>query len=73
MIFKKLCALLESQFSVMSSNITEEALLMEDLGLDYVELTMALEEVFGLEDLEDLSNLETVGDLIDFLQMELDA
>lgn len=72
MIFKRLKALLEGQFSIPEGTITEDAFLQEDLGLDLVELSMALEETFALEELEDLSNLETLGDLIDFLQMELD-
>lgn len=73
MIFKKLRNLLLVQFSVPERMLTEEALLVEDLGLDYTELAMALEEHFLLEDLDDLSNLETLGDLIDFLQMELEG
>lgn len=72
MIFKNLKNLLEVQFSVAEHLLKEESLLVEDLGLDYVELAMALEEHFALDDLDDLSNLETLGDLIDFLQMELE-
>lgn len=72
MIYKKLVALLEEQFSVLPSAVLEDALLVEDLGLDLVELAMALEETFEVEEVEDLSNIETVEELIDFLQRELD-
>lgn len=72
MIYRKLCKLLESQFSIIEGNITEEAFLSEDLGLDLVELAMALEDVFEIEEVTDLSSMETVADLIDFLQRELD-
>lgn len=72
MIFKRLRELLEEQFSIPTEDLTEETLLVGDLALDFVELAMALEETFMLETLEDLSNLETIGDLLDFLQMELD-
>lgn len=73
MIHKKLVALLVEQFSVPRPALLEDAFLVEDLGLDLVELAMALEETFGLEEVDDLSNLQTVEELIDFLQRELDA
>lgn len=72
MIHKKLMALLQEQFSIVPDTITEDSFLVEDLGLDLVELAMALEDCFSLEELDDLSNLATVEDLIDFLQRELD-
>lgn len=72
MIFKRLKNLLATQFSVVPDNITEESLLIEDLGLDLVELAMALEDVFELDEVDDLSNLTTIEELVDFLQMELD-
>lgn len=73
MIHKKLVALLVEQFSVPLPAILEDAFLVEDLGLDLVELAMALEDTFELEEIEDLSNLQTVEELIDFLQRELDC
>ena len=49
----------------------------EDLGadsLDIVEMTMAVEEEFGLEDMdeEDLSGISTVADLIRYLKSKLE-
>lgn len=72
MIFRKLRGLFAEQFSIPEENITEDAGLVDDLGLDLVELAMALEGVFDLDKIDDLSNIETVEDLIDFLQRELD-
>lgn len=72
MIYRKLRSLLTTQFSIPAENLTEESYLLEDLGLDMIELAMALEEVFGLEEIDDLSNMETIEDLVDFLQRELD-
>ena len=52
------------------------ALLSEQLGdsVDVVDLTMAVEEAFNLEDLadENLSDMTTVGDFVRFLQTKLD-
>ena len=55
MIFEKLAALLAEQFSMDVDSITMDTT-FEDLNadsLDIVELTMALEEEFGLEEMED--------------------
>lgn len=72
MIFRKLRGLFTEQFSIPEENVTEDACLVDDLGLDLVELAMALEGIFDLDEIDDLSNIETVEDLIDFLQRELD-
>ena len=76
MIFEKIAALLAEQFSVDADSITMDTT-FEDLGadsLDIVELTMALEEEFGLESMEedDLSGIATVGDLVNYLKSKLD-
>jgi acyl carrier protein len=44
-------------------------------SLDLVDLSMALEEVFGVDELteEDISGIATVGDLVHFLQGRLDS
>ena len=49
----------------------------EDLGadsLDIVELTMAVEEEFGLENMDedDLSGIATVADLVRYLKSKLE-
>ena len=76
MIFEKIAALLAEQFSVDADSITMDTT-FEDLGadsLDIVEMTMAVEEEFGLEDMadEDLSGVATVGDLVRYLKSKLD-
>ena len=65
MIFEKLAALLSEQFGVDVDSITMDTS-FEDLGadsLDIVEMTMAVEEEFGLEDMdeEDLSGISTLS------------
>ena len=64
------------QFSVDVDSITMDTT-FEDLNadsLDIVELTMALEEEFGLEEMEDedLSGIATVADLVRYLKSKLD-
>lgn len=73
MIFEKLSALLSEQFSVDEDTITMEMSFEDDLGadsLDIVELSMALEEEFGVEEMgeDDLAGVKTVGDLVRYLQ-----
>ena len=78
MIFEKLCDLISEQFSVEADTITMETTFTEDLGadsLDIVELSMALEEEFGVSERseEDIAGIATVGDLVNYLQNKLDA
>ena len=75
MIFEKLAALLSEQFGVDVDSITMDTS-FEDLGadsLDIVEMTMAVEEEFGLEDMdeEDLSGISTVA-LVRYLKSKLE-
>ena len=77
MIFNKLKALIAEQLSVNPDDITLEAAFVEDLGvdsLDLVELSMALEDEFGIEEMseEDMANIKTVGDLVEYLAKHLD-
>ena len=76
MIFEKIAALLAEQFSVDVDSITMDTS-FEDLGadsLDIVELSMALEEEFGLGEMEeeDIASIATVGDLYKYMQDHLD-
>ena len=76
MSFGKLAALLSEQFGVDVDSITMDTS-FEDLGadsLDIVEMTMAVEEEFGLEDMdeEDLSGISTVADLVRYLKSKLE-
>ena len=77
MIFEKLCELIAEQFNVDADSITMETSFADDLNadsVDLVDLSMALEEVFGVDELteEDISGITTVGDLVHFLQGRLD-
>ncbi len=77
MIFEKLTELLAEQFSVDAANITMDTSFENDLGadsLDLVELSMALEEEFGVEEMseEDAASIRVVGDLVRYLQAKID-
>ena len=76
MIFEKIAALLAEQFGVEADSITMDTS-FEDLGadsLDIVELTMAVEEEFCLENMDedDLSGISVVGDLVNYLKTKLE-
>lgn len=73
MIFDKLTELLAEQFSVEPESITMDTSFEDDLGadsVDLVELSMGLEEEFGIEEMseEDVAAIKTVGDLVHYLQ-----
>lgn len=77
-MLEKLCALIADQFGVEPSTVTAETSFENDLGadsVDLVELSMALETEFGLEEMEeeDIASISTVGDLYHYMQdhMEL--
>lgn len=77
MIFDKLVALIADQFNVDADTITMDTSFSDDLdadSVDLVDLAMALEEEFGIEELseEETSSISTVGDLVHFLQNKLD-
>ena len=78
MIFEKLCDLISEQFGVEADTITMDTTFTDDLGadsLDIVELSMALEEEFGVSEVSegDIAGTATVGDLVNYLQNKLDA
>ncbi|MCI9158330.1 acyl carrier protein [bacterium 1xD42-67] len=77
MIFEKLAALIAEQFNVDAGSITMDTSFTDDLNadsVDIVDLSMALEEEFGIEELaeEETSSISTVGDLVRFLQNKVD-
>lgn len=71
-MLKKIREILSEQLNIDPEDVTEDASFREDLGvdsLDLFELVMNLEEEYGFEiPGEDLQNLETVGDVIDYLK-----
>ncbi len=73
MIFEKVRELICTQFAVDEDTVTEDTAFIDDLGadsLDVVELTMAMEEEFGIPEVpeEDLKTIVTVGDLITYVE-----
>ena len=77
MIFEKLVALIAEQFNVDEDGITMETSFVDDLNADSVDLmdlSVALEEEFGIEEMadEDVSSIVTVGDVVRFLQSRID-
>ncbi len=78
MILEKLKALIAEQLGINENSISKETNFEEDLGvdsLDIVELSMALEDAFGIGEMseEELASIKTVGDLVGYLQNKLDA
>lgn len=77
MIFEQLKTMLAEQFGVDVESITMETSFEDDLGadsLDLVDMSMAMEEVFGVEELteEEIAGITTVGDLVRFLHSRVD-
>ena len=71
-IFSKLQELIAEQFALNQDEITMASSFTDDLGadsVDLVELVMAMEEEFELDEIEedDLAQLKTVGDCVRFL------
>ena len=76
MVFEKVRELICLQFAADKDNITMDTAFVEDLGadsLDVVELTMAMEEEFGLPEVseDDLKTLLTVGDLVAYIEKQI--
>lgn len=76
-MFEKLCALIAEQFGVEADTVTADTSFVDDLGadsVDLVDLSMALEEEFGMEEMEeeDINSISTVGDLYKYMQEHLD-
>ena len=71
-MLEKLCALIAEQFGVDPDTVTADTSFEGDLGadsVDLVELSMALEEAFGVTIAdEDLPNMKTVGDLVKYIE-----
>ena len=72
-IFEKVKDLIADQLDVDDKDsITESSSITDDLGadsLDVVDLVMALEDEYNVEiPAEELTDLNTVGDVIDYLK-----
>ncbi len=72
MIFETIRAIIADQFGISAEEITMDTNFIMDLdadSLDIVELSMAMEAEFSLDEMkeEDLKGISTVGDLVDFV------
>ncbi|MFZ2087727.1 MAG: acyl carrier protein [Desulfobaccales bacterium] len=71
-IEEKVSALVAEKLGVDRAEVTPDAVFIDDLGadsLDLVELIMAMEEEFGFEIADDeAEKLRTVGDVINFIK-----
>lgn len=71
-IFDKLKELVVDQLGVEDDEVTMEATMQDDLGadsLDLVDLVMSVEEEFGVKVAdEDLENIKTVGDIVNYIE-----
>ena len=72
MMLEKMKEIIADQLSVSEDEVTLEASFKEDLdadSLDLFELVMALEEEYDVEiPSDDLAELNTVGDVINYLK-----
>ena len=75
-IFKTMQDLIAEQFAVNADDVTMNSSFEDDLSadsVDLVELVMALEEEFEIDEIpeEDLLTLKTVGDCVRYLTAKL--
>lgn len=75
-IFQTMQGLVSEQFSVDQESVTMETAFEEDLGadsVDIVELVMGIEEEFevSLTEEEELKELKTVGDVVNYVAAQL--
>ena len=75
-MFEKLCKLIADQFGVEPDSVKADTAFVDDLGadsVDLVDLSMALEEEFGMEEMEaeEIEGIVTVGDLYKYMQDHL--
>ena len=77
MTSEKIIELIAEQFGMEASDITPETSLKDDLSadsLDMVEIMMNLEEEFDLGEIDEsvAAQINTVGDIIVFIQKSVD-
>ena len=73
MVFEKVKAIIVEQFELEEGTVTEETNFLSDLGadsLDVVELAMSIEDEFELGEIseEDIRSIQTVGDLVAYVE-----
>ena len=71
-MFERIVEIIREQLGLSDMEITEETSFKDDMGadsLDLYELVLAFEEEYGVElPVEDLENVNTVGDIIEFIK-----
>ncbi|MBE6782223.1 MAG: acyl carrier protein [Ruminococcaceae bacterium] len=71
MIFEKMTEILAEQLAADQSTMTMNTKIAEDLGadsLDLVDLLMSVEDEFGVEiPDEEVENLHTIGDVVEYI------
>lgn len=78
MVYEKIVEKICTQFGLEPENVSEETSFVDDLGadsLDVVELTIEMEEEFGMAEVseEELKKLRTVGDLVEYVKAHADV
>ena len=68
-MLEKMKEIIAEQLSVDADSITEASSFKDDLGADSLDLFEALEDEYSVEiPAEDLQNLATVGDVMNYLK-----
>ena len=73
MIYEKIRDLVAKQFVLEPETLSRETSFTDDLNadsLDVVELSMTIEEMFDLGEIseDELKNISTIGDLVDYVE-----
>ena len=75
MVFEKIKEILAEQLDANAEEMTMETRIDEDLGadsLDVVELLMSIEDEFEVEiPDEEIENLKTIGDVVEYIQSNM--
>lgn len=73
MTSEKIIGYVSEQFGVDKDSLSRDTSFVDDLNadsLDVVELSMTIEDEFGIGEIseEDLKNIKTIGDLLDYVE-----
>ena len=72
MVFEKLKEILAEQLDVDANSITQDSMLIEDLGadsLDAIDIVMSSEDEFKIEVPDEIiEKIETVGDMLNYIE-----
>lgn len=76
MTSEKIIGYVSEQFGVDKDSLSRDTSFVDDLNadsLDVVELSMTIEDEFGIGEIseEDLKNIKTIGDLVDYVEHAL--